>query len=112
MSVFSQDGVLVLMDGAAQGASPSTLQQVVLFGSIALIMYLFIFLPQSRERKAKEALVASIAKDDKVVTLSGLHGRVTSVAEHTVEVEIAPNTRVTMDKAAISRKGDAPVSAK
>lgn len=110
MSGFSHDGTLLLLDGAA--GAPSTVQQVVLFGAIGLIMYLFLFLPQSRDRKAKEALAAGLAKDDKVVLISGVHGRIVSVADLTVEVEVASGVRVTVDKGAVARKGDAPVQGK
>jgi len=100
--------VLLLADKAAGAGSPSLFQTLALFGAIAAIMYVFIFMPQQKEKKAHEAMVAALAKDDRVVISSGIHGRVVSVSEQTVVVEIADRTRVTVDKAAIARKAAEP----
>ena len=68
------------------------------------MFFLFVLLPQMREKREHDALVASIAKGDRVVTASGLHGVVSSVGTDTVELEVAERTRITVDKVTVARR--------
>ncbi len=52
-------------------------------------------------------ILAALQKGDLVVTSSGLHGKVFSVDDDEVVVEIADKVRVTIDKSAVKRKNDA-----
>ncbi len=100
--------VLLTIDKAAQTpAGPGALQYLLLFGAIAAVMYVFIYLPQRREQKAKEALMSSLAKDDEVVIAGGIHGKVVSVEESVVVVDIGDRTKIKVEKTAIERKGAA-----
>ena len=79
-------------------------------GLIAFVPYLFIFVifyfllirPQQRRAKAHAALIASVKKNDTVVTGGGLIGKVIKVDEAEVEVELAPNVRVKALKATLT----------
>jgi preprotein translocase subunit YajC len=70
------------------------------------IFYFVLIRPQSKERKAHEAMVAALKKGDKVVTKSGVHGRVDSVGETTVELEVTDKVRITIDKLSVARKNE------
>jgi preprotein translocase subunit YajC len=70
------------------------------------IFYFVLIRPQQKERKEHDALVAALQKGQKVVTRSGVHGRVSKVGESTVEIEIADKVLVTVDKTSVARKGD------
>jgi preprotein translocase subunit YajC len=78
------------------------------------VFYFLIIRPQIKESEAHDKLVAGLVKGDRVVTRSGLHGKVIRVEDDTVGIEIAKNTAVTLDKAAVVRKlgDDSPGSAK
>jgi preprotein translocase subunit YajC len=71
------------------------------------IFYFVLIRPQQKERKEHEALIAGLQKGQKVITRSGLHGRVHSVGEATLELDIADKVLVTIDKVSVTRKGDA-----
>ena len=73
---------------------------VLIFG----LMWLLILRPQNQERAAHEALIASLAKDDRVVTQGGIFGKIVSVATETVVIEIAEKTRVTFEKKFVARR--------
>lgn len=73
---------------------------VLIFG----LMWLLIIRPQNQERAAHEALIASLAKDDRVVTQGGIFGKIVSVATETVVMEIADKTRVTLEKKFVARR--------
>jgi preprotein translocase YajC subunit len=56
--------------------------------------------------------VASLAKDDEIVTASGVHGRIVMVEADTVQLEVADRVRIVIDKSTVAkRKGPAPVPA-
>lgn len=77
---------------------------VIPFLLIALVVYFLVLKPQIDERRQHEALVNSLARDDRVVTSSGIHGRVVEVGEKTVVLELGERTRVTFDKQAVLRR--------
>ena len=68
------------------------------------VFYFVLIRPQNKERKNHEAMVAALQKGDRIVTKSGVHGRIDSVGEQTVEVEIADKVRVTIEKMSVARK--------
>lgn len=73
------------------------------------VFYLLVWKPQEDERKAHESLVASLAKDDKVILKSGIHGRIHKVADTTLELEVAQGTRIVVDKLQVVKR-DAPAA--
>jgi preprotein translocase subunit YajC len=81
-------------------AFSSLIPMMVIFG----VFWFVLIRPQVKEKEAHEALLASLAKDDLVVTWGGLHGRIVSVADRTVVVEMAKGTQITVEKASVLRK--------
>ncbi len=77
---------------------------------LLLLMFLgFYFLlirPQRRRAQGQQQLLSSLEVGDEVMTGGGMFGTITEIDEDegTVEVEIAPGTRVRMIKGGISRK--------
>lgn len=80
------------------------LVDIIPFLLIAFVFWFLVLKPQIDERRQHEALVNSLARDDRVVTSSGIHGRVVEVGEQTVVLEIGERTRVTFDKQAVIRR--------
>lgn len=66
------------------------------------VMYFFMIRPQQKKQKEQKTFQESIGKGDKVVTLSGLHGKIVKASETTFDLEIAANTIVTIEKSAVS----------
>lgn len=85
---------------------------IIPFVAIAAIIYFLILKPQIDERKQHDALLASLARDDRVVTSSGIHGKVAEVGPTTVVLELAERTRVTFEKSAIARREGDPAPTK
>lgn len=75
------------------------------------IAWTFILKPNSDREKAQEELMSSLAKDDAVVTKSGVHGKVIRVNDTTVLLEVADKVRLTFDKQAIARRAESPAAA-
>ena len=69
---------------------------------IILVFYFLILRPQQKRQKEKQKLLDSIKKGDKVVISGGIHGMVEGIEDKTVLVKIAENTKVKVDRSAIS----------
>lgn len=82
------------------------MSNIVLIGYIlffAALMYFMIIRPQNKEKKQRDALLASVAVGDSVLTSSGFYGVIIDMTEDTVIVEFGSNKncRIPMQKAAI-----------
>mgnify|MGYP004455274881 CR=1 FL=1 len=76
--------------------------QVFLFGSIILIMYFFMIRPQQKKQKETKKFIEEIKKGEDVVTIGGLHGKVSSVEGDVVILELDRGFKVKVEKSAIS----------
>ncbi len=83
---------------------PPEVGQFIPFLLMLAVFYFVLIRPQVQERNAHEQMLDKLVKGDRVATTGGMHGKVVSVAEHTVVVEIAKNTHVTLDKPSVVRK--------
>jgi len=96
-----------LFSPGADGGAPPLLQMLPLLALVA-VFYLVLFRPEQKRRREHEQMVAALKRGDRVVMASGIHGRVTGVAEKTVSVEIARNVQVEVDRSGIQTVEKAP----
>jgi preprotein translocase subunit YajC len=76
---------------------------LILVVTFALMWVLFI-LPQQRRVKAHQALVRSVGVGDEIVSAGGVYGRITSMDDESVSVEVAPGIELRLARGAISRR--------
>ena len=94
-----------LVDGTQQVAgSAGFLGTILPFLLIIVIFYFFLIRPQNKKQKETEKMLNSLKKGDKVITVGGIHGVVSSVKEHTVIVKVDDNTKIEFNRTAISSK--------
>ena len=66
-----------------------------------------LFLPQilsvRKRKKEQETMLGSLKIGDEIVTIGGIHGKIASVSEATVEIVIDKNVKMTISKSAVSR---------
>ena len=74
----------------------------VMMALIFVVFYFFLIRPQKKREQDRRALIDAVKKGDKVVTIGGIHGRVLSVDETSVVVDVDANTKLRFDKNAIS----------
>jgi len=74
----------------------------LLVGLVA-IFYFLVFRPERKRQKARTALLASLRKNDRVVTTSGIHGTVTGLDDSTVTLRVADQVKLTFDRSAVGR---------
>ncbi len=81
------------MLGSLSGMLPLVLMFVVL--------YFIMIRPQMKKQKEHRAMIDALAKGDEVVTAGGLLGRVTSLSEGNVGLQIANGVEVQLQRSAI-----------
>ena len=94
---------------SAQGANG--LLQFLPFALILGIFYFMILLPMKRRQKKVQEFLDGLKIGDKVVTTGGIFGSITKVTEQSIQLQIAPNVRVDISRAAVvGFQGQAPVA--
>jgi len=71
---------------------------------ILLVFYFFMIRPQINKHKEEEKFQANIKKGDKIITIGGIHGKVFGLKDDKLILEISDNTKITIEKNAISRE--------
>lgn len=70
---------------------------------IMVIFYFVIIRPQKNKQKALEKQISSIKKNDKIVTIGGIHATVISVREHTFILSFKNNITFEIEKTGVAR---------
>ncbi|MFN8283882.1 MAG: preprotein translocase subunit YajC [Chitinophagales bacterium] len=85
----------------AGGANPMQLPIMLLL--MGVVFYFFLIRPQNKKQKEAQAFVDNIKVGDKVVTNSGIHGKIAAINEdNTIMVQVDGPTRLKMEKSAIN----------
>ena len=72
---------------------------------IGAVFYFLLIRPQQKRMKEHREMLTKLNKGDHVATSGGLHGRISSVGEDTVTMEIAEGVKVKVTKdAVVARK--------
>jgi preprotein translocase subunit YajC len=100
----------VLAMSASPEGGPGLFVQLIPFLLILGIFYFVILLPMRRRQKKVAEFQSGLKSGDRVVTTSGIYGQITKVNDATVQVQVAPNVRIEIAKAAVGGlQGQAPV---
>jgi preprotein translocase subunit YajC len=84
--------------------------QLIPFALVLAIFYFVILLPMKKRQKKVQEFLSALKVGDKVVTSGGIYGSIAKIGEDAVQLQIAPNVRVEMSRAAIvGYQGQAPV---
>jgi preprotein translocase subunit YajC len=57
--------------------------------------------PQMKRAKETKQMIEALQKGDEVITAGGVVGRITKLGDAYISLEIAPNTEISVQKAAI-----------
>jgi preprotein translocase subunit YajC len=97
----------VIVSPAYAQAAPAAGGEPGIMGFLPIILmfvllYFLMIRPQMKRAKEQKAMVESLQKGDEVITAGGVLGRITKVADPYVTLQIAPNTEISVQKAAVS----------
>ena len=88
----------------ATGGAPAGDSGMLGFLPIILMFVLLYFMmirPQMKRAKEQRAMVEALQKGDEVVAAGGLVGRITSLSDAYVSLEIAPEIEISVQRAAV-----------
>jgi preprotein translocase subunit YajC len=87
------------------------LTQFAPFLLMFVVIYFFMIRPQQKRAKAEKEFESSLKVGDKIITKSGLHGKIAELAETTVVVETMSG-KLKMERSAISMEMSAALAKK
>ena len=79
---------------------------LALLAAVTVIFWLVVIRPVKKSQQKHEDVIAGVVPGEKIITVGGIYGRVKAVREKSVELEIAPDVVVTLDRRAVRRSQD------
>jgi preprotein translocase subunit YajC len=73
----------------------------ILYILMFLVMIVFMILPKIREANKEKKFLSDLKVGDKIITKSGMHGKIAELAETTVIIETMSG-KIKMERSAIS----------
>jgi len=94
---------LAWAQGAAGGAAgPGPIVSLMPIAVMFVVLYFLLIRPQQKRARDHDNMVQNLKRNDEIVTTGGLYGRVQTIADKVLTVEIAPNVRVRIDRAQVA----------
>jgi preprotein translocase subunit YajC len=90
--------MLILLE-AQQGGSGMGMMLPMLL--LIVVMYFLMMRPQKKKEKEERKFREGLKQGDRVVFSGGIYGKVHSVSDHTVDVEVANGVVMTVEKGMI-----------
>ncbi len=87
----------ILLQAAAGGSLNMILMLVMMFG----VFYFFMIRPQMKKQKELKNFREALEKGAQIVTIGGIHGKVHSIQETTVNIKIEDGTLIKVEKSAL-----------
>lgn len=87
---------------AAAPAAPNPLVQLAPLFILLILFYFMLIRPQMKRAKEHRNLLSALSKGDEVTTNGGVAGKIRDVGETFVQVEIAKDVQVKIQKSAVA----------
>ena len=92
----------VALAQASAAKVPSVWETLLMPVGLMFIMYLFILRPQQKKLKDHRNLLSELKVGDEVVTNGGIIGRIKTISDDFVSMEVASSTAIKVMKQSIS----------
>jgi len=83
---------------AVQPQQPSQYSFFIMIALMILVMWLFLWRPESKRRKEMQRFREGLKKGDKIITAGGIYGVVKEVKERTLLIEVDSNVTLRIDR--------------
>ncbi len=97
---------------AAAGAQGSQWSFWIMMGLMILVIWLFMWRPESKRRKEMAKFREGLKKGDKIITAGGIYGTVKEIKETTLLIEVDSNVTLRVDKNMVVADNSAAVQEK
>ena len=89
---------ILLMMQPHDGADANPLMSFLPLLLIIVVFYFFMIRPQVKRQKETRKFRESLQKGDKVVTTGGIYGKVVKIEETAIQLEVAKDVVIKVDK--------------
>jgi preprotein translocase subunit YajC len=86
---------------AGAGLFDSNLTSFLPFILMFVVLYFLMIRPQMKRQKEQKSMMEALSKGDEVITAGGILGKIIRVSDGYVELEVADNTVVIVQKSAV-----------
>ena len=86
---------MIILQAQQQGGGSSMWIWMIL---LIVLMWVLMMRPQRKKEKEEQKFRNALKKGDRVVFSGGIYGKVQSVDEHTVDVEVSNGVVMTVEK--------------
>ncbi|MFL5318520.1 MAG: preprotein translocase subunit YajC [Myxococcaceae bacterium] len=93
---------------AQAGGGPQPQQLVIMLGLMFAIMWFLVINPQRKQMKTQKDLLSSLKKGDEVVTQGGILGKIHSIEDKLMTLEVANGVRIRVLKSSVQGKVAVP----
>lgn len=97
------------LQAGGTGSNPTGM--ILMMVGFAVIFYFFMIRPQMARQKKEKQFRDSLKKDDKIITVGGVYGRIVAIEDNTILVEIDKDVKVRMERSAIRSYSTPPSGA-
>ena len=66
-----------------------------------VLLYFLMIRPQMKRAKETKSMIEALQKGDEVITAGGIVGRIAKMGDQYLSLEIAPNTEISVQRAAV-----------
>lgn len=101
---------LIPLMAAPGGANQSPIMSVLPIVLIIIIFYFFMIRPQAKKAKDQKLFIEKLQKGDRVITHSGIHGKIVEADPNFFMVEVDHNVRMKFERSAISLEQSAALN--
>lgn len=100
-----------LMGGGAQGGQGGGgMQFLLMIGMMVIVFYFFMIRPQTKKAKEAKNFREGIKKGDRIITVGGVHGKITEVGETTFVIETEGGGKLKIEKTSVSPESSAALN--
>lgn len=103
--IVSLGGLILAQEPVAD--SPGLLSFLPLIFGIVCIYYLTMVVPERKKKVEEASLMRALKKNDRVVTIGGIHGIVAAIGEGeepiTLKIDEGGNARIKVNRSAIAK---------
>ncbi|WP_026898746.1 preprotein translocase subunit YajC [Daejeonella oryzae] len=79
---------------------------------IIVVFYFFMIRPQMKKAKDHKKYVEELKKGDRVITTSGIHGKIVDLNDSTFLIEVESGTKIRFEKSSISLEASKALNVK
>jgi len=94
----------LLILGQAPGGGQSPVGMVLIIVAMFAVMYFIVLRPQQKQAQVHKAMLAGLVKGDDVVTQGGLIGKIHTITDRVVTLDIGGGVKVRVLKSSVQGK--------